>query len=427
MLSVTHPLPRSHGDMARIRFTERTLRALKSPASGRSEFFDATTPGFGLRVSASGGRRWFVMFRIDGRLERLTIGPAGDGGLSLADARQRAKDALNAAAKGKNLAAEKRVGRKVETFEELAARYIEEHAKPSKRSWARDKEILDRDVLPAIGRLKANRVTRADVKAILRGIVARGAPVMANRTLEVVRGVFNWAMREEVGAIITNPCAQMAPPGGEESSRERALSDAEVKAFWGRINKAKITRGIGLALRLILVTAQRKGEVASARWEEIDHDAAVWTIPADRSKNGLAHRVPLSTLALELLAEAKALAGHSSFVFPSPHLNRPVTAGALNNAAFRSRATFGIGPFTPHDLRRTAATQMASMGVPRLTVGKVLNHIEAGVTSVYDRYAYDIEKRQALDAWAHRLSEIVGRTEPERNVASLDERRRQMA
>lgn len=412
--------------MARIRFTERTLRALKRPASGRLEFFDATTPGFGLRVSASGGRRWFVMFRIDGRLERLTIGPAGDSGLPLADARQRAKDALTAAAKGKNLAAEKRVGRKVETFEELAVRYIEEHAKPRKRSWARDKEILDRDVLPAIGRLKANGVTRADVKAILRGIVARGAPVMANRTFEVVRCVFNWAMREEVGAIIANPCAQMAPPGGEESSRERALSDAEVRAFWGRINDAKITRGVGLALRFILVTAQRKGEVAGARWEEIDHDAAVWTIPADRSKNGLAHRVPLSALALEFLAEAKPLADQSPFVFPSPRLNRPVTAGALNNAAFRSRTTFGVGAFTPHDLRRTAATQMASMGAPRLTVGKVLNHIEAGVTSVYDRYAYDIEKRKALDAWARRLTEIVGLAEPESNVASLDKRRHQM-
>lgn len=355
----------------------------------------------------------------------MTLGPAGDGGLSLADARLRAKDALSAAAKGKNLAAEKRVGRKVETFEQLAERYLEEHAKPNKRSWARDKEILDRDVLPKIGSLKANKVTRADVKALLRGIVARDAPVMANRTLEVVRSIFNWALREEVGAIVANPCAQMPPPGGEESSRERALSDAEVKAFWSRLDNAKITLGVSLALRLILVTAQRKGEVAGARWEEIDRDAAMWTIPAERSKNGLAHRVPLSALALLLLDKAKSLAGAGAYVFPSPLMNRPVTAGALNNAAFRSRATFGIPAFTPHDLRRTAATQMASMGVPRLTVGKVLNHIEAGVTSVYDRYAYDLEKRQALDTWAHRLSEIVGLAEPESNVASLDERRRQ--
>ena len=365
------------------------------------------------------------MFRVDGRLERLTIGPAGDAGLSLADARQQAKDALAAAAKGLNPAEEKRAGRKAETFAELAERYLEEYAKPNKRSWTRDKEILDRDVLPKIGRLRANKVTRADVRELLRGIVARGAPVMANRTFEVVRGVFNWAMREEVAGITVNPCTQMRPPGGEEASRERALSDAEIMAFWTRLDDTGTTPAIRLALRLILVTAQRKGEVACARWEEIDRDAAVWTIPGDRSKNGLAHRVPLSPLALSVLDEAKRLAGKSPFVFPSSMTNRAVAAGALNNAVHRSLKTLGVAAFTPHDLRRTAATQMASMGIPRLTVGKVLNHVEPGVTSIYDRYAYDLEKRQALDAWARRLAEIVGIAEPQLNVASLDERRRQ--
>lgn len=136
--------------MARMRFTARAVQGMvqgiKTPESGRVEYFDETTAGFGVRVSSSGRRSWFVMFRCEGRLERLTIGPAGDEGLSLADARARAKEALQAAAKGRNLAEEKRRGRRAKTFRELADRYIEEYAKPNKRSWWRDKEILERDV-----------------------------------------------------------------------------------------------------------------------------------------------------------------------------------------------------------------------------------------------------------------------------------------
>lgn len=206
------------------------------------------------------------MFRCDGRLERLTIGPAGAGGLSLADARSQAKEALQATFKGRNLAEEKRRGRRAETFRELADRYIEEYAKPNKRSWSRDKEILDRDVLPAIGRLKANKVTRAEVKDLLRAIVNRGAPVLANRTMEVVRRVFNWAIAEEVAQVTANPCVRMLPPGGKNTSRERALSNSEVRAFWEKLGDAGITPSLKLALRFILVTAQRKGEVANAQW-----------------------------------------------------------------------------------------------------------------------------------------------------------------
>lgn len=252
--------------MARIRFTARSVQAMKVPENGRAEYFDESTPGFGIRVSSNGRRSWFVMFRCDGRLERLTIGPAGAGGLSLADARSQAKEALQATFKGRNLAEEKRRGRRAETFRELADRYIEEYAKPNKRSWSRDKEILDRDVLPAIGRLKANKVTRAEVKDLLRAIVNRGAPVLANRTMEVVRRVFNWAIAEEVAQVTANPCVRMLPPGGKNTSRERALSNSEVRAFWEKLGDAGITPSLKLALRFILVTAQRKGEVANAQW-----------------------------------------------------------------------------------------------------------------------------------------------------------------
>jgi integrase len=423
-----------------MRFTARALQAVAPPATGRGEVFDETLPGFGVRISASGRRTWFVMYRCEGSLERLTLGRAGPAGLSLADARAAAREALATVAKGGNPAEAKRRGRKTETFAELAERYLAEHAKPNKKSWRRDEEILNRDVLPAIGRMKANKVGRADVRELLRAVVARGAPVLANRTLEVVRQTFNWALREEIGDIAVNPCLRMPRPGGDETSRERVLSDAEIALFWERLDGAGMSQGTKVALRLVLATGQRKGEVAAARWEEIDESAKVWTIPAERSKNGLAHRVPLSRLALSLFDEVRELAdvcrdrssgsvcrdpganpraigttdeahgargARTGFVFPSLVGVRPVAAGALNNALYRTRGCFGIGRFTPHDLRRTAATQMASMGISRLIIGKVLNHVEPGVTSIYDRHGYDVEKRAALDAWAGRLSAIL--------------------
>jgi integrase len=245
---------------------------------------------------------------------------------------------------------------------------------------------------------------------------------MANRTMEVIRRVFNWAIAEEIAQVKANPCLQMSPPGGRKTSRERALSESEVKAFWEKLHDAGITPSLKLALRFILVTAQRKGEVAGARWDEIDEDARVWTISAERSKNGLAHRVPLSDLAVRLLDNARELAGKSAFVFPSAIGTRPIAAGALNKAVHRTRERFGILAFTPHDLRRTAATQMASMGIPRLTIGKVLNHVEEGVTSVYDRYAYDAEKRQALEAWAQRLADLVGNSPIRGPAGEVEER-----
>lgn len=128
-------------------------------------------------------------------------------------------------------------------------------------------------------------------------------------------------------------------------------------------------------------------------------------------------------MAKRLLDDARELAGKSAFLFPSPIGTRPIAAGALNNAVHRTREErFGISAFTPHDLRRTAATQMASIGIPRLTIGKVLNHVEEGVTSVYDRYAYDAEKRQALEAWAHRLADLVGISPIRRYAREVQER-----
>lgn len=146
----------------------------------------------------------------------------------------------------------------------------------------------------------------------------------------------------------------------------------------------------------------------------------MWTIPAEKSKNKLAHRVPLSTLAIEILAEIGKLSRDSRWLFPSPAGDRPMTGRAVNHAVLRVRDKLGVGDnMRPHDLRRTAASEMASMGVSRFNIGRVLNHSEPGVTKIYDRYGYDLEKRQALEVWARRLEEIISGKTPASNVTEL--------
>jgi integrase len=350
----------------------------------------------------------------------------------LADARGAAKDALRAAEKGIDPAEPARKERHAETFHELATRFIEEYAKgphykdgkgaPRKRSWQTDQRIINRDLNPIIGNMKALMVTRADIRQVLRTVLERDAPIMANRVYEVVRMIFTWAIREEIGGIEHNPCEGLPRPS-QEHSRDRVLSAEEIKTLWGALSNppAGMTHRCALALKLQLVTAQRKGEIINAEWAEIDgDDERIWTIPADKAKNGQSHRVPLSDMALDLLREIKKLSGRSRWLFSSPRGDKPMIARAVNYALSRTKHKLGVGnDVTPHDLRRSAASHMTSIGISRFIVARVLNHAEQGVTAVYDRHSYDREKRQALEAWARRLEEIITRVQQPSNVQEL--------
>ena len=150
----------------------------------------------------------------------------------------------------------------------------------------------------------------------------------------------------------------------------------------------------------------------SMAWSDVDEGEGWWTIPAERAKNGLSHRVPLSNLASAVLEDVKQHGNGSPWVFPSQRQGRHL--GQMVQASYRIRHRSGVN-FVPHDLRRTAASCMTGMGVSRLTVSKILNHVERGVTAVYDRHSYDSEKRRALEAWARRLEEIVARKKPDKS------------
>lgn len=387
--------------MAARKLTAKFVSTVKAKPD-RVEYWDSDLPGFGLRVSAQGARTWILMYRINGRQRRLSLGrlPA----LSLAAARTKAITALAEVAQGRDPASKN--GQGVQTVKTLAADYIERHAKPRKRSWKRDEAILGRDVLPHIGSRQIDAVQKADIIALLDRIVDRGAPIQANRVLAVVRKMFNWAVNR--GYLEYSPCYGVESPS-LENERDRVLVDDEIQQLWKGLDKAKMSKGSRLVLKLQLVTAQRKGEVVGAPKNEFDLENKMWTIGAERSKNGLSHRVPLSKFAVDLVKEAMKLAGDGDWLFPSPRGDQPMDGAAINHALKRNLETLKLENVVPHDLRRTVASRLGSMNIPRLVISKILNHVEKGVTAVYDRHSYDDEKREALNAWAKRLQAIVSK------------------
>ena len=342
------------------------------------------------------------MYRLEGRLRRLTLGAFPR--LGLADARDQARKALHEVAKGVDPAAEKKTGRKAETFAELAAEFLERHAKQHNRRWKETERIIDRELLPGWRNRKARDIHRRDVLAVLDEITARPAPMMANGTLAVIRKMYNWAISRDV--VEFNPCIAVERPG-KPRQRDRVLSQPEIRALWHGLEGARMTREIKFAIKLQLLTAQRIGEVMSARWSDFDFGTGVWTIPAERSKNGLAHRVPLSSSTRQILAELRPITGVSPWLLPSSNGGGHMTSGAANRALARNLASMGLTKFTPHDLRRTAASGMASLGVTRLAIAKILNHVETGVTAIYDRHSYDNEKRDALALWGNEVLRLV--------------------
>ena len=384
--------------MAKAHFTARWVAAVPASVVGQVDYFDQKPPGLGLRVSPGGRKTWFVMYRASGRLRRYTLGtyPA----LGLADARQLATDARHRVAHGGDPAQARQAGRQAPTVAELATQYLDLYAKIHKRSWRGDARSLASDVLPAWGQRKAVDVRRRDVVMLLDQIVARGSPIQANRVLALVRKVWNWAISRDL--LEHNPCLQVRAPG-KERQRERVLAPEELVAVWTAFTA--LPRVWESYMKVLLLTAQRSGEVKNMQWADVDLATAWWTIPGTQAKNGLAHRVPLTASVLALLHQLRREEGSTPWIFPSPKLQqRPITNVSVTARLVARQA--GVS-YRSHDLRRTAASHMTSMGISRLVVGKILNHAEPGVTKVYDRHSYDAEKRQALEAWGEKVLTLV--------------------
>jgi len=411
-----------------LHLTDRSIAALPVPSESerQRDYWDDKLPGFGVRVSYGGRRAFVVRYRVGRRMRRLTIGPYGPPPKkSLADARNEARSVLGKAADGEDPAQDKRDQLKGELFRDLASAYLE-MAEKRHRSWREEKRIIDKDLLPVLGFRRLVDIRRRDVRELVEDIARkRDAPVMANRTLGVLSRMFNFALDREW--IEANPASRIPEPG-EEQSRDRVLSDEEIRELWAALEslanqneeepdnaaqelrraKARVTPATAHAFQVQLLTAQRPGETRKMQWADVDLESGWWTIPPTVAKNRRAHRVPLTKPVLEILRHRREIAGESGkFVFENRR-----GAGSIAHRGKKAASILCRGlsfHFRAHDLRRTASTGMAEAGVPRDHIAKVLNHIEGGpaATRIYDRYAYDNEKRDALERWARRLQAIL--------------------
>jgi integrase len=389
--------------MPTVRLTDRLLKNLKTEKK-QEDFWDEAFPGtFGLRVTDRGSKTFILRYRFGGRRRRLTLGryPV----LSLATARRMALDLLGEARGGEDPSEKRQQEKNAGTFGELAQSYLEMHAIPHKKaaSIKEDTRILNTYLLPAWGRRKFQSITRSDVIGLLDEIkLKRGAPVMANRVKALASTIFNFAARKAlVPETFANPCTNVEQPT-KETSRDRVLSDDEIKSLWEDLEeRAEPTASI---YRLVLLTGQRPGEVKAMRWCDIDGDN-LWTILATETKNHREHRVPLSSHALAVIEQLRSLTGDAEFVFATPsggHIQY------LQKMSQRIQKKVGFN-FRPHDLRRTCATNLSKLSVNDVTIATILNHSWAfrHMNAVYNRWQRLPEMKRALERWGTQVERIV--------------------
>lgn len=399
--------------MPRKHLTDKAVRSLKTSLS-QEDFFDEsfTRRGitFGIRVTMRGSKEFFVRYRdVNKRYRRLTIGDAKS--LPLFKAHERAAAIASKLDQGLDPAAERDTYKNATTFKELCTSYQNLHAKLKKDGGEEDSRIIRADLLPSWGDRKACDIQRKEVIALLDQIgTARNAPVMANRTRALLSSIFNFGVEREL--VETSPCYGLRKKF-KETSKDRFLSDSEIKSLWTQFEKeAPETRG---ALQFILLTAQRPGEVMTAKWADIGSDN-IWRLSSEKTKNGKRQIVPLSEGAAAILADLKDDSAPGDYIFKTAR-SAHIKHRTLQNATARLATNAQIPDFTPHDLRRTAATLLRKTGTRTETLRKILNHSTGSVTDIYDHYNEATEKRVALtQLWMH-LAAITAEHQPMQAVA----------
>lgn len=398
------------------------LSEIDHPARGKRLVFDQhpdAPRGFGIKVTDTKRIVFVLRYFVAGKDRLMRIGDYPTW--SLAAARTEAKEHRHKVDQGLDVLEQRREERAKMTFAEAAEVYCTQHADSLKRG-DQVRWVLEKHVNPVIGTRKLAAIRRSDVIELVDR-VARASPRTASLALLRIKQVFGFA--EDREWVEGNVVATIKPAKVNRSmvprSRDRVLQDSEIRTFWDNAQHCGLHTLTALALKLILVTGQRPGEVAGMQWDEIGE--ADWIIPASRrGKTDTIHHVPLTGTAMALLEQAQVEVQRlnkrrkrklSGAVFQMP--DGPLTVHALSRAVTRYRSELGnlpmdvAGYWTPHDLRRTLRTGLAAEGVSETVAEAVIGHTRKGIIGVYDRHRYEREKRDALEAWERRLTGIVGR------------------
>ncbi|WP_045836431.1 site-specific integrase [Hyphomicrobium sp. 99] len=421
--------------------TVASIEKLK-PSGQRREIADAHMPGLYLIVQPSGSKSWAVRYRLAGASRKFTIGPYP--GFSLTDARDAAGAALRAAARGEDPGLSRREARAAElhklgllkeakrdSFAAIAEQFVMARRKsPRNRSWRETARLLGirakeqtggpihlELITGGIAKRWSDRniasITKRDVREAVEGIADNDKGPLANRTFSAIRRLFNWAVQRDI--VATSPCDGLEPPASE-GSRTRILNDDEIRWLW--LAAGEQSYPFGHLAKLLLLTGQRRTEVAGIVADELNRQSRQWLIPRERTKNARANLVPLSDAALEILQSTPSrgflltqtkITPISGFSRAKRQLDKLMFEIARSEAADRSEVK--IEGWTYHDLRRTAASGMAKLRVAPHVIEAVLNHasgVISGVAATYNVYQYADEKREALDRWAQHIARVTG-------------------
>ena len=397
--------------------TTREVDALKPINGKQTDYSHKTLPGFMLRVGAR-GKKWIVRYTLDGKLKTHTLEKPYPE-MSLEDATKEYKRIRGKALDGEDPQAKRVERKKAPTVADIMELYFKETplvAKGKKES----ERIANKDIIPAIGHIKAMDVKRQHIKDIHHTITDRGAPVMANRAVELLRRAFNHAFEEELIEINTFPAIKKIK--STEYTRERVLSDEEIRVIWPAMDT--LSDNMRDIHKLLLLLGQRTQDICSMKIEDIDTEHKTWTVPAPpRGKNKQPNILPLPPIAWAIMEPR--LKGHYKWIFPRKYntTRKGYTGGghskSTKNARLKIIEQTGVTDWTGHDLRRTLRTLLAREGVQPHIAEKVVGHVQNGVEGIYDRYAYLNEKGQALLKLEKAIRKIVGMEQEPAKILSL--------
>jgi integrase len=408
--------------------TEKRLLSLKPAAAGtRYGVADGLVPGLAVRVTETGHKSFVLVARYPGSSNPTRRALGEYGAITLAGARQKARQWLELLQSGKDpknveeAARREEQRRQAATFAGVAEAYIVDHVLKGRRG----EEVaaaIRREFVGRWGARPISDITRSDVIAMVKEIKTR-APYQARNLLGSLKTMFDWAIEQDVYGLEASPCDRIKPTRliGEKLARKRVLNDAELRAVWHAAGQ--IGFPFGAAFRMMILTGQRRGEVGGMRWSELDLDKAIWTIPAERMKSDAPHVVPLVVETVALLRAVPRFAGE--YVFTARDGRRPVRGfqkakEKLDRLMSESGAE--VRDWRLHDLRRTARTHFSAIPSTDLVRELAISHTKPGLHKVYDQHAYLDERRDLLQRWAKRLMAIVEPPPP--NVLPLAGRRK---
>jgi len=401
--------------MPKMKLTKHAVDEIQ-PDSIDKYYWDSEITGLGLKVTPRGRKTFLVQYRPGGRktpTRKMSIGKYGT--VTIQKARKEASQILGLRAEGRDPAFERQQARQrllSDRFSDIADDYLAKYATQN-RTMDETTRIIRKDVLPKWGTRSIHEIGKRDINDLLDTVTDRGSKYMANRLLATLRKLFNWCVSR--GIISISPCDGVSAPH-REKSRDRILNSQELLSV---IHASRKMDGVfGVIVQCLIFTAQRRNEVSDMRWAELDLDQSLWTIPGERTKNEKPHFVHLTEQVKTVVSNMPAI---GEFVFTS---NGETPFSGFSKAKKRLDQISGITDWRLHDIRRTVATGMASLGIAPHIADKVLNHQSgaiSGVAAVYQRHDFLAERKSALEAWGNHVQGLKDGTD-RKNVINIRDR-----